>query len=56
MSGYIEAENLYLAAPVAGRSATINAVEGGSASPPGAGLFTIDPATLSAQGEQAAGQ
>jgi HlyD family secretion protein len=53
LSGYIEAENLYLASPVAGTVGSVTAVEGGRAQP-GAPLFTIDPATLSAQGEQAA--
>jgi HlyD family secretion protein len=52
LSGYIEAENLYLAAPVAGTVQWINAVEGGRAGP-GQRLFAIDPATLSAQGQQA---
>jgi HlyD family secretion protein len=51
-SGYIEAENLYLAAPQSGTLATISAVEGGRVAA-GQALFTIDPATLSAQGEQA---
>jgi HlyD family secretion protein len=52
LSGYIEGENLYLAAPVAGTVGSIAAVEGqrvGAGTP----LFTIDPATLSAQSEQA---
>lgn len=52
LSGYIEGENLYLAAPVAGTVSSISAVEGqrvGAGTP----LFTIDPATLSAQSEQA---
>ena len=52
LSGYIEAENLYLAAPVSGTLQSIDAVEGGRAQP-GERLFKIDPATLSAQGEQA---
>ena len=52
LSGYIEAENLYLAAPVSGTLQSIDAVEGGRAQP-GERLFRIDPATLSAQGEQA---
>jgi HlyD family secretion protein len=52
LSGYIEAENLYLAAPQSGTLSSITAVQGGRV---GAGqrLFTIDPASLSAQGEQA---
>lgn len=52
LSGYIEGENLYLAAPVAGTVSSISAVEGqrvGARAP----LFTIDPATLSAQSDQA---
>ena len=53
LSGYIEAENLYLAAPQAGTLASINTVEGGRVQP-GQRLFTIDPAALSAQGQQAA--
>jgi HlyD family secretion protein len=52
LSGYIEAENLYLAAPQSGTLETISAVEG-SRVQAGQALFTIDPATLSAQGEQA---
>ena len=52
LSGYIEAENLYLAAPVSGTLQSIDAVEGGRAQP-GERPFRIDPATLSAQGEQA---
>lgn len=52
LSGYIEAENLYLAAPQAGTLGRIDAVEGGRVAA-GQALFTIDPATLSAQGEQA---
>jgi len=52
LSGYIEGRNLYLAAPVAGTVASISAVEGTRVTA-GQTLFTIDPATLSAQGEQA---
>ncbi|MFP5328620.1 MAG: HlyD family secretion protein [Alphaproteobacteria bacterium] len=52
LSGYIEGENLYLAAPVAGTVASITAVEGERVAP-GQPLFAIDPATLTAQGEQA---
>lgn len=52
LSGYIEGENLYLSAPVAGTIASVAAVEGTRVEP-GQTLFTIDPATLSAQGERA---
>lgn len=52
LSGYIEAENLYLATPQSGTLAAINAVEGSRVAA-GEALFTIDPATLTAQGEQA---
>lgn len=53
LSGYIEGEELYLAAPVSGTVASIAAVEGQRAST-GQQLFRIDPATLTAQGQQAA--
>ena len=52
LSGYIEAENLYLAAPQAGTLASIDTVEGKRVER-GQRLFTIDPASLSAQSEQA---
>jgi len=55
LSGYIEAESLFLAAPVAGTVSTITAQEGQRVAA-GASLFAIDPATLSAQGEQARAQ
>ena len=55
LSGYIEGESPFLAAPVAGTVGTIAAQEGQHV-PAGAQLFTIDPATLSAQGEQARAQ
>ena len=55
LSGYIEGESLFLAAPVAGTVSGISAQEGQRV-PAGAQLFTIDPATLSAQGEQARAQ
>jgi len=53
LSGYIEGEDLYLAAPVSGTVESISAVEGQRV---GAGeqLFHIAPATLAAQGQQAA--
>jgi len=53
LSGYIEGEDLYLAAPISGTLASISAVEGQRVSG-GEQLFRIDPATLSAEGEQAA--
>ena len=52
LSGYIEGENLYLAAPVAGTVETVAAVEGQRVSA-GQRLFQIEPATLTAQGQQA---
>jgi len=55
LSGYIEGDSLFLAAPVAGTVGAINAQEGQRVAA-GASLFTIDPATLSAQGEQARAQ
>src|SRR5688500_8185038 len=55
LSGYIEGESLFLAAPVSGTVNGITAVEGQRVAA-GASLFAIDPATLSAQGEQARAQ
>jgi HlyD family secretion protein len=52
LSGYIEGENLYLAAPVAGTVQTVSAVEGQRVAA-GQRLFQIEPATLTAQGQQA---
>lgn len=52
LSGYIEGENLFLSSPIAGTVGSITAVEGTRVGG-GQQLFTIDPATLSAQGEQA---
>ena len=52
LSGYIEGEDLYLSAPVAGTISSVSAVEGTRVTA-GQQLFTIDPAALSAQGEQA---
>jgi HlyD family secretion protein len=52
LSGYIEAQNLYLASPVAGTVASIQAIEGHRVQA-GERLFAVDPATLSAQGQQA---
>jgi HlyD family secretion protein len=51
LSGYIEGEELYLASPVAGTVGSVSAVEGTRVAA-GQQLFTIDPATLSAQQEQ----
>jgi HlyD family secretion protein len=55
LSGYIEGDSLFLAAPVAGTVGSLTAQEGDRVAA-GAQLFTIDPATLSAQGEQARAQ
>ena len=55
LSGYIEGDSLFLAAPVAGTVSKITAQEGQRVAA-GAQLFAIDPATLSAQGEQARAQ
>lgn len=55
LSGYIEAESLFLAAPVAGTVGSISATEGQRVSA-GAQLFAIEPATLSAEGQQAQAQ
>ena len=55
LSGYIEGESLFLAAPVAGTVSLIRAEEGQRVAA-GAQLFAIDPATLSAEGEQARAQ
>jgi HlyD family secretion protein len=52
LSGYIEGEELFLAAPVSGTVTAVSAVEGARVAA-GERLFAIDPATLSAQGEQA---
>jgi len=52
LSGYVEGENLFLSSPVAGTLSSITAVEGSRVAA-GQQLFTIDPAALSAQGEQA---
>ena len=52
LSGYVEGESLYLAAPVAGTIGSVSALEGARVAP-GQSLFTIEPAALSAQGQQA---
>ncbi|HEX8937804.1 MAG TPA: HlyD family efflux transporter periplasmic adaptor subunit [Sphingomicrobium sp.] len=51
LSGYIEGEELYLASPVAGTLASVSAIEGTRVAA-GQQLFTIDPATLTAQQQQ----
>ena len=55
LSGYIEAESLFLAAPVAGTLSSV-ATQEGSRVAAGTRLFTIAPATLSAQSDQARAQ
>jgi HlyD family secretion protein len=55
LSGYIEGESLFLAAPVSGTVRSIAAAEGQRVIA-GARLFVIDPATLSAETEQAVAQ
>jgi HlyD family secretion protein len=52
LSGYIEGEDLFLSSPIAGTVRSIPVFEGTRVAA-GQRLFTIDPATLSAQGEQA---
>jgi HlyD family secretion protein len=52
LSGYIEGEDLYLAAPISGTLGSISAVEGQRVAA-GQQLFRLDPATLTAQGQQA---
>jgi len=53
LSGYIVGDNLNLAAPVSGTVQSVFVVDGQRVSP-GQPLFRIAPATLEAQGEQAA--
>ena len=55
LSGYIEADSLFLAAPVAGTIDSITATEGQRIAA-GHRLFIIAPATLSAESEQAQAQ
>lgn len=55
LSGYIEGDSLFLSAPVAGTVRTVMADEGQRIAA-GTRLFTIDPATLSAEGDQARAQ
>lgn len=52
LSGYIEGDDLFLSSPIAGTVHSISAVEGARVAA-GQHVFTIDPATLSAQGQQA---
>jgi HlyD family secretion protein len=52
LSGYIEGDNLFLSSPIAGTVRSVDVVEGTRVAA-GQQLFTIDPATLSAQGQQA---
>lgn len=53
LSGYIVGDDLNLAAPVLGTVQSVSVVDGQRVSP-GQALFSIAPATLEAQGEQAA--
>jgi HlyD family secretion protein len=53
LSGYIIGDDLNLAAPVSGTVQSVSVVDGQRVSP-GQHLFSIAPATLEAQGEQAA--
>jgi HlyD family secretion protein len=52
LSGYIMSDNIDLAAPVSGTVATVSVVDGQRVSP-GHAMFSIEPATLRAEGEQA---
>jgi HlyD family secretion protein len=53
LSGYIVGDDLNLAAPVSGTVQSVSVVDGQRVSP-GQALFSIAPATLEAEGEQAA--
>jgi HlyD family secretion protein len=53
LSGYIEGENLYLAAPIAGSIATMSVARGDRVTP-GETVFTVDAAQLRAERDQAA--
>ncbi|HEY1560586.1 MAG TPA: HlyD family efflux transporter periplasmic adaptor subunit [Caulobacteraceae bacterium] len=55
LSGYIEGEPLYLAAPVAGQLTAVDVVRGQRVSA-GEALFVVDTRSLSASSQQAAGQ
>ncbi len=52
LSGYVEGDNLFLSSPIAGTVHSVAVFEGTRVAA-GQRLFTIDPATLSAQGQQA---
>jgi HlyD family secretion protein len=53
LSGYIEGENLYLAAPIAGTIATMSVARGDRVTP-GETVFSVDAAQLRAERDQAA--
>ena len=53
LAGYIVGDNLNLAAPVSGTIGSVSVVDGQRVSP-GDAIFSIAPATLEAQGAQAA--
>ena len=53
LSGYIEGENLYLAAPIAGTIATMSVARGDRVTP-GQTVFSVDAAQLRAERDQAA--
>jgi len=53
LSGYIVSDNIDLSAPVSGTIASVSVSDGQRVSP-GQAMFSIAPATLEAQGEQAA--
>lgn len=55
LSGYVEGEPLYFAAPVAGSVKAVNVVRGQEVAA-GAALFTVDPEQLGAQRDQAAAE
>lgn len=55
LSGYVEGEPLYLAAPIAGQLVSVS-VNRGDRVKAGAPLFVVDERTLEASGQEAAGQ
>lgn len=55
LSGYIEGEPLYLAAPISGQVTQLEVVRGQRVAA-GDSLFTVDPRTLAAQRDSASGQ